>query len=73
MATSNQQPTRLGSGGASTERIQKLSERLSNLQKTMATEKKSQYERMETRLQIMRNRMQDAGEVTQKKFGVIKE
>ena len=39
----------------------------------MATEKKSQYERMETRLQIMRNRMQDAGEVTQKKFGVIKE
>ena len=51
----------------------KLSERLQNLQKTMATEKKTQYERLEAKIQGMKTRMLDAQEISQRKYKVIKE
>ncbi len=71
------QETRPGSAasasGASTDRIMKLSERLQNLQKNLAVEKKSQYERLEQKLGVLKAKCMDCGEGSQRRFGVVKE
>ena len=51
----------------------KLSERLQHLQKTMATEKKTQYERLESKLHSLKQRIRDQQEIGDKKFKVVKE
>jgi hypothetical protein len=39
----------------------------------MACEKRTQYERLESKLQALRGRLSDQGEATSRKFNVIKD
>ena len=61
------------SGPANTERISKLSERLSNLQKNLDSEKQTKFERFEHKIRVLHQRFQEGYDNTQKRNSVLKD